>query len=211
MMDDAWARRPEETGPAWEAFRLYRELRRERSLSRVARELGKTMRLMEGWSARHEWVARARAFDDMEEELKREASNKAITDMVEFHVRSVRASFQAITLPTQALLRRYQADPERFMEELSGRPAVELIKLVRDLAGPMTQLASFERLSRGEPTEVTRAESMNLEMEVPDDDDRLAAVIDILRGTGALPGGAAGALPAPDAADDELHPAPPDP
>lgn len=58
-----WTRRDNETDPAYQAFKLYLDMGPERSCDRVAKSLGKSLQLLTGWSSKHEWVARVRAFD----------------------------------------------------------------------------------------------------------------------------------------------------
>ncbi len=62
-MSDPWERREVETDPAWAAFRAYRDMGLERSLAKVAEDLGKSLQLMERWSSKHRWVMRSTAFD----------------------------------------------------------------------------------------------------------------------------------------------------
>lgn len=58
-----WTRRPEETDPAYAAFREYLDMGSDRALSKVAATLNKSMQLLAGWSSKHSWVERVRAFD----------------------------------------------------------------------------------------------------------------------------------------------------
>jgi hypothetical protein len=72
MSEDAthpWERLPTESAQAWEAFRKYRDLGQTRSLSQVARDLGKSRPLMAKWSSTHRWVQRAEQFDREDDRL----------------------------------------------------------------------------------------------------------------------------------------------
>jgi hypothetical protein len=60
---DLWERQDEESDPAWEAFALYRDMGLFRSLSKVAADVGKDLSLIKGWSRKHSWVIRCRAWD----------------------------------------------------------------------------------------------------------------------------------------------------
>ena len=62
-----WFRQKGESRKAYEAFAVYRDLGIGRSLPKVATHLGKSLELMKRWSARHEWVDRAAAFDANED------------------------------------------------------------------------------------------------------------------------------------------------
>lgn len=58
-----WEPRPNESMPAYAAFAEYRDLGPKRSMDAVGKGLGKSLALMERWSARHSWVERAREYD----------------------------------------------------------------------------------------------------------------------------------------------------
>lgn len=58
-----WTRRGGETAPAFEAFRTYLNMGGSRAIQKVARELSKSDALIKGWSAQHDWIERARAYD----------------------------------------------------------------------------------------------------------------------------------------------------
>lgn len=84
---DPWERQPRETDPAFEAFRTYRDMGASRSLSKVARQLGKSETLIHRWSSEHSWVVRVHAYDanlDREHiieirELRRRAAKRNAT------------------------------------------------------------------------------------------------------------------------------------
>lgn len=60
----AWARRDNEGGPPYEAFRAYLEQGPgKRSHTAVAEELGKSRAIVGRWSADHDWVERSQAWD----------------------------------------------------------------------------------------------------------------------------------------------------
>lgn len=60
-----WEKKDNESAKAYEAFLHYRDLPAgERSLAKVAQELGKSTTLMSRWSTEHGWVTRAAAWDE---------------------------------------------------------------------------------------------------------------------------------------------------
>lgn len=61
---EPWERRTGESGPAFAAFSEYCEMGDARSIRSVAAKIGKSTTLIGGWSSRHEWVERARAYDN---------------------------------------------------------------------------------------------------------------------------------------------------
>lgn len=71
----AWDRRAAESAKAFEAFVVYRDGGATRSVERVAETLQKDHTFLRKWSARHEWVSRAAAYDT---EVARRASARTI-------------------------------------------------------------------------------------------------------------------------------------
>lgn len=67
-----WERQGRESDEAFEAFKIYLHLGVERSTAKVAEQLGKSLSLIQRWSAEWHWVERCRAFDNylFEKELK---------------------------------------------------------------------------------------------------------------------------------------------
>lgn len=65
---------PKESDKAFAAFSVYLSLGVERSLAEVGRRLGKSMALLERWSARWRWVERVRAHGAHLALVEREAS-----------------------------------------------------------------------------------------------------------------------------------------
>lgn len=64
----AWERQEGETGKAFAAFCVYRDMGTERSIEKAyrrgnGRETASVPGYFAGWSARHDWVARAEAYD----------------------------------------------------------------------------------------------------------------------------------------------------
>ena len=60
-----WDRQPGETTPAYAAFASYRDMGHSRSNAKVARELGKSVTIINRWSSQWRWVARTEAWDSM--------------------------------------------------------------------------------------------------------------------------------------------------
>jgi hypothetical protein len=58
-----WKRSPGESGPAYQAAVIYFQMGADRSCLAVSKKLGKNVSLMERWSKKWSWVARANAFD----------------------------------------------------------------------------------------------------------------------------------------------------
>lgn len=71
-----WERQEGETDKAYEAFALYRDMGASRSVRDVAQKLGKSATLISRWSSANNWVERVSAWDDQEDERRRERNAK---------------------------------------------------------------------------------------------------------------------------------------
>ncbi len=82
----AWERRPDESEPAHAAFQVYeRQPSGDRSLRRVATEVGKDFALIGRWSSAHGWTARVAAWDLHQDRIRQRAHEQAILAMSERH------------------------------------------------------------------------------------------------------------------------------
>lgn len=64
MEDQSWIRRDGESSSAYTAFREYLSLGGKRTLAKVGENLGKSLPSVELLSAKHDWVARSRDYDN---------------------------------------------------------------------------------------------------------------------------------------------------
>ncbi len=150
-----WDRLPGEGTRAYEAFLRYRDMPPgRRSIQRVSVECAKSTPLLKRWSARHDWVARALAWD---EEGVRQAD--------ETHIELRRTALErhgALARETLAQVAQYLAPPETDPD--TGRPLSEEAKeewrLPLDalrVVHPVLKVAVLvERLSLGLPTAITQ-------------------------------------------------------
>ena len=132
-MSEEWERRLRESAKAYAAFVVYRDLGAERSTAAVARSLGRSKTLIDRWSSRHGWVARARARDD---EIDRQTTAAKLREAVEMEDRHGRA---AVALQARAL---------QALKDIQGDKVSP-----RDLTYMMDIAVKIERLSRGQPSE----------------------------------------------------------
>ena len=63
MAEQIWTRRDGESSSAYEAFKAYLYMGKHRTLEKAGEASGKTMAASEALSAKHDWVARSRAYD----------------------------------------------------------------------------------------------------------------------------------------------------
>ena len=68
---------PKETAKAFAAFKVYAELGPERSIAKTGERLGKNRVTLEEWSAKNDWIERAKAYDAGQAALEQAALAKA--------------------------------------------------------------------------------------------------------------------------------------
>lgn len=71
-----WERLDDEGTKPYEAFAIYRDMGRERSLLKVSEKLSKSEQLIKRWSAKFDWVKRAASWDDEQDRIAREIAQK---------------------------------------------------------------------------------------------------------------------------------------
>jgi hypothetical protein len=83
-MTEAWDRLPNERSKAYELFCLYRDMGPSRSLQKLRQTnaLRLSLRQLERYSAKYDWVTRAQAFSDHIFALKLEEHTKSILEGV---------------------------------------------------------------------------------------------------------------------------------
>lgn len=131
-----WERQRGESGKAFAAFCVYRDMGAKRSLREVCRILSRDkttvkQRHIEDWSSRWRWVERATAWDDELDRRAREAQVEEVRKMRERHVR------EAMSIQEMAIRRLKGMDPT----ELSAH----------DVLRYFMEGTKLERISRGEP------------------------------------------------------------
>lgn len=143
-----WERQDGETDKAYAAFCIYRDLPpNERSLRAAAakfygkdkEKLRRPPATFEKWSTRWRWVERARAWDEEQDRLAREAQLQAIKEMRERHAE------QARYLQAKGI----QALRDLAAGKISAGDAIRLI----------IEGARLERISRGEPETIQETRS----------------------------------------------------
>jgi hypothetical protein len=71
-----WERLEKEGTKPYEAFAIYRDMGRERSLYKVSDQLQKSVTLLGRWSRTYDWVKRAAAWDDEQDRIARDIAQK---------------------------------------------------------------------------------------------------------------------------------------
>ena len=147
---EPWAQRPDESPVAYSSFLAYRDLGPSRSLVRVGQEQGKNVSLLEDWSSRHQWVARATAWDRHTQHARDEAAIASRRDMVDRH-RQVAAGVLA------AAVRLITPPPSvKGEKRATWKPSANQ---VRAASQALREALAAERLSQGLPTVITRTQA----------------------------------------------------
>lgn len=144
--DEPWDQQPDESAPAFEAFRTYRDMGATRSTAKVARELGKSKALIDRWSSANSWGIRVSAYDkflDREWVLeKRERQRKAAR-------RNADMAGVAMDMVSKRLMQMAEQ-----MEKLAEAPDPDVPGFdVLDLRRLVESLGKLERLALDESTE----------------------------------------------------------
>ncbi len=136
-----WERREGEWAKAFEAFACYRDMGSSRSTEKVRLEVGKSSRLIERWSAAHDWVDRVRAYDIA---MDRARTERAFETNAQARARVI----QDATFIQKRLMTRFARMSDA---ELVATPLKDLLR-AWDIG------MKAERLSRGESTENVQVE-----------------------------------------------------
>jgi hypothetical protein len=157
----SWDRLPEETDRAWRAFEFYKRAGGLRTVAGTAKELGfGSRRQCARYASRHDWKARARAWDAR---LSAAAEESALDEARAMGVRHVAAATAAVDLTA------------RWFDDLLAAPDRLAALKPADVARFLELGVRIERLARGLPTD--RVESKN-EVEATVEGDARSAEID---------------------------------
>ena len=129
-----WERQEYDTKKSFEAFCVYRDMGEERSIRKVAAQLGKSETLIARWSGNFNWVERCAAWDA---EVDRIASIENLRNIRKMRERHAKLAVQAQDKVAEAL---------GVIDIYGAR--------VGDLARLLAEATKLERISRGDSGEV---------------------------------------------------------
>lgn len=150
-MDDIeriWEKMLEETAKAFRAFKYYRDMGPRRTVAKAMEET----KDMEGeaintgalvWSVKYNWVARCKAYDKYLDQVETQERCEAIKKMIDRHAKIAEGFMSKIITRLKAV------DPDTLTNS----------QLIRWFEAS----AKIERLSRGEPTEISLNENNNID------------------------------------------------
>ena len=81
-----WERMEGEGSKAFEAFRVYRDMGPERTITAVGRQLSKSRNLIDRWKDRWNWAERVRAYDNDLERAAHQEAVKSVREMRKRHI-----------------------------------------------------------------------------------------------------------------------------
>lgn len=146
---DPWERQPTESSKAYSGFCLYRDGGKARSLTKVAKVLGKSHRSVAIWSARYLWVKRVDAFERNADREHLALLAEQRKEMRTRHLQETKFLQAAATTGMRAL---FGNDLSKIAE------AIERDKIsAKDLLRYLVEGIKLERLALGEPDTITEA------------------------------------------------------
>lgn len=139
MANELWERQDNEGGKAFEAFCIYRDIGTERTYKKVSKELGKSDTLIERWGRTHNWIERARAWDNEQDRIARIQQTKEI---------------QAMRKRQRKTAERMQDIGEQMLEKLQEKVQLTGRVQLGDVVSLLKIGMEQERICRGDVGEV---------------------------------------------------------
>ena len=138
-----WDRQPGESSKGYLHFALYRDMGQDRSLRKLAQagECRAKVGQLERWSSKWQWVDRSQRYDDHLQYQDRLRQEKERRDMLSRHAKIAVLGQNLVVKGIEKLI----AQIEQGKRDLTASDASRLL----DVA------VKVERLSRGEPTEIS--------------------------------------------------------
>ena len=133
-MAELWEIQPGESSKAFEAFVVYRDMEKPRSIRTVAQTLSKSSTLIARWSSAYDWVKRVTAWDAEQDRIARKMQLDEIVKMRKRHARIAAKALDKVAAALEHI------DPE----EMSNA----------DMTRLMDAASKLERISRGDVGDV---------------------------------------------------------
>ncbi|MGW1056024.1 hypothetical protein [Streptomyces sp. NPDC002521] len=159
---DSWERQDGESRQAFEAFAVYRDLGPARSVTKAARELGKSRTLLGQWSRQYAWVMRSVAYDREQDRLflaeQTQAQAQAQREIARRHAKLAQAvQSKAVArlqpldpreLSPSELLRYIQVAAEIERRAVGEAPSAAVTAEAQEQGADVAALADEERRAR---------------------------------------------------------------
>jgi len=147
-------RLPGEHVKAFAAFCIYRDMGVDRSISKVAKIIKKSLSMANWYSKNWRWKERVIAYQEEMDRQKRIAYQKEIEEMGRRHARQSLIYQRVISIPAEALVAKMK-DPIE-MEKFKNIDIEKLYEKVIRGAYAFKDMVDIERKSRGEPGEIIK-------------------------------------------------------
>jgi hypothetical protein len=132
-----------ETPMAFDAFLIYRAIGPTRSIKKTARKIKKHYSQIEKWSAKYNWIARAKRWD---EEVAQAEAEAELAEIKAMRRRQIKMALEMQNISSKEL-KKVKEISKKYKEA----PVVDT-KVALKMAELGTNL---ERLNRGEPNEIS--------------------------------------------------------
>lgn len=159
-----WERQPGETEASYNYFKCFLQLGANRTHEMLAREINISTSQIRKISARWNWVERCSKHGDEMSRVWYEEQKKAIKDMAKRHVQQSMMYQRALTLPVEELMKR-EKNPSH--EKFAKIDQDKLFRLVAAGADAFCKVVTVERISRGEPGEISNVNESQTIVVVP--------------------------------------------
>jgi len=173
-----WDRLPQETDKAYNAFVVFLQMYPSRSVSRLRKKTGLTVRSMYKLAKRYRWRARTDAYDKWQMDQYVSTTRDEIKSAARNHVRYARKTMQTLAIPMIAVNQQLRKDWPRYLRELNTKSLEEKLDLVERLAKFLKTLVLVENLSLGNAAGDTSAVEETHTATMREADDREQAVGD---------------------------------
>ncbi len=150
-------RLPDESPPAYEAFKTYLEMGGGRSVREVSRRLSKSWTLISRWSSQHHWVERAREFDNRVERITRDAEEAKLIQSAGLWAQRMQETRESAFQTATKLIDKAEAMLKFPLAETTTRDGKTVIRPGRwtfaDAARMLEVANRLKQLATGLPTE----------------------------------------------------------
>lgn len=141
-----WERQPQETGQAWEAWLIFREMEpADRRYADVVDRLGKSKALICRWGSSWKWEERAAAWDNHLDQVVRKRVEREQVEMMKRHLEHARIAMDIAVAHFKLIQKRVEAGEDVGLT-------------VKDALALLDWGIRNERLCYGSPAEYLRRE-----------------------------------------------------
>ena len=149
-----WERMPKENEWAFMAFNIYKDYGADRTVVKVAREIGRSEPQCYAMCRKWSWVERALAWDDEVQKKKNEATLKAAQDMAKRHANMAMAYQAPFLSMAKIAIEKIKTDEESIKE----MDIDKFCNLFLNFSKGLDAITGVERKARGEATEITKTD-----------------------------------------------------